>query len=70
MGSCPSPRASTLQMEASWLKGHQFFSHIKPLCFHRITNPATSGMNQLEAEIPIAFTAQEIAESLLAAHQD
>lgn len=46
-------------MEASGLKGHQFFSHIKPLSFHRITNPATSGMNQLEAEIPFAFTAQE-----------
>lgn len=46
-------------MEASELKGHEFFSHIKPLSFHRITNPATSGMNQLEAEIPFAFTAQE-----------
>lgn len=56
-------------MEASGLEGHQFFSHIKPLCFHRITNPATSGMNQLESEIPVVFTAQETAESLLAAHQ-
>lgn len=48
-----------MQMEASGLEGHQYFSHSKPLCLHRITNPATSGMNQLEAEIPITFTAQE-----------
>lgn len=56
-------------MEASGLEGHQFFSHIKHLCFHRITNSVTSGLNQLESEIPVIFTAQETAESLLAAHQ-
>lgn len=48
-----------MQMEASGLEVHQYFCHIKSLCLHRIPNPATSGMNQLEAEIPIAFTAQE-----------
>lgn len=53
-----------MQMEASGLEVHQYFCHL-----HCVPNQTTSGMNPLEAEIPIAFTAHETAESLLAAHQ-